>query len=297
MDSRVLRVLAAAPLALVISACDVRLGNLAGRATDEWTHTYPLAAGGQVRIGNTNGKVDIEGIDGNTVEIRAERVARGVTDTAAQELLPRIEIKEDISPDRVSVETARMSGIMFGASFEVRYHVRAPKSAVIDASNTNGLVTVTDFSGKVRAHTTNGGVTGKGLSGGVDAAATNGRVNIELAAVGSDRIALRTTNGGVSLTVPESAKADISASCTNGGISVTGVKLEISEQSRRRLEGKLNGGGTPIELHTTNGGVRLRSKASGDETSTDADDAEVKTVKTLKSLEPPKPPKPPNPER
>ena len=285
MDSRVLRVLAAAPLALVISACDVRLGNLAGRATDEWTHTYPLAAGDQVRIGNTNGKVDIEGIDGNTVEIRAERVARGVTDTAAQELLPRIEIKEDIRPDRVAVETGRMSGIMFGASFEVRYHVRAPKNAVIDASNTNGLVTVTDFSGKVRAHTTNGGVTGKGLSGGVDAAATNGRVNIELASVGSDRIALRTTNGGVSLTVPESAKAEatVSASCTNGGISVSGVKLEISEQSRRRLEGKLNGGGTPIELHTTNGGVRLRSKAAGDETITDADDAEAKTVKTLKS--------------
>jgi hypothetical protein len=45
----------------------------------------------------------------------------------------------------------------------------------------------------------------------------------------------------------------------------------------------LNGGGTPIELHTTNGGVRLRSKAAGDETSTDADDAEVKTVKTLKT--------------
>jgi len=292
MDSRVLRVLAAAPLALVISACDVRLGNLAGRATDEWTRTYPLAAGGQVRIGNTNGRVEIEGIDGNTVEVRAERVARGVTDTAAQELLPRIEIKEDIRPDRVSVETARMSGIMFGASFEVRYHVRAPKSAVIDASNTNGLVVVSDISGKVRAHTTNGGVTGKGLSGGVDAAATNGRVNIELAAVGQDRIALRTTNGGVSLTVPESAKADISASCTNGGISVTGVKLEISEQSRRRLEGKLNGGGTPIELRTTNGGVRLRSKTSGDEASTEDSD-----VKTFKSLEPPKPPKPPNPQR
>jgi Toastrack DUF4097 len=295
MDSRVLRVLAAAPLALVISACDVRLGNLAGRATEEWTHTYPLAAGGQVHIGNTNGKVEIEGTDGNTVEIRAEKIARGVTDTAARELLPRIEIKEDIRPDRVSVETARMSGIMFGASFEVRYYVRAPKNAVIDATNTNGRVTVSDINGKVRAQTTNGGVTGKGLSGGVDARATNGGVSIELAAVGSDRIALRTTNGGVSLTVPESAKADISASCTNGGISVTGVKLEISEQSRRRLEGKLNGGGTPIELHTTNGGVRLRSKTSGDETSTE--DSEVKTVKTLKSLEPPKPPKPPNPER
>ena len=280
MDSRVLRVLAAAPLALAITACDVRLGNLAGRATDEWTHTYPLTAGGQVHIGNTNGKIDIEGVDGNTVEIRAERVARGVTDTAARELLPRIEIKEDVRPDRVSVETARMSGILFGASFEVRYHVRAPKNAVIEASNTNGLVTVSDMSGKVVAHTTNGGVTGKGLSGGVDARATNGGVRIELASVGSERIALRTTNGGVTLTVPETAKADISASCTNGGISVSGVKLEISEQSRRRLEGKMNGGGTAIELHTTNGGVRLRSKTSEDETRTD--DAETKTVKTLK---------------
>ena len=282
MDLRVLRSLAAVPLALAVTACDLHLGNLAGRATDEWTHTYPLTAGGQVRIGNTNGKIEIEGIEGSTVEIRAERIARGVTDTAARELLPRIEIKEDIRPDRVSLETARISGIMFGAAFEVRYHVRAPQNAVIDVSNTNGLVTVNGMSGRVVAHTTNGGVTGKGLSGGVDARATNGGVNIELASVGSDRIALRTTNGGVTLTVPESAKADVSASCTNGGISVSGVKLEVSEQSRRRLEGKLNGGGTPIELHTTNGGVRLRSKAPEDEPRTESGQPDT-LPKTLKS--------------
>jgi hypothetical protein len=254
-------------LPLALAGCDLHLGSLAGRATDEWTHTYPLTPGGRVRIGNTNGKVEVEGVEGSTVEIRAERIARAVTDTAARELLPRIEIKEDIRPDRVSVETARLSGIMFGAAFEVRYHVRAPKDAVIDASNTNGLVTVSDLSGKVVAHTTNGGVTGKGLSGGVDARATNGGVNIELASIGSDRIVLRTTNGGVTLTVPESGKADISASCTNGGISVSGVKIEVSEQSRRHLEGKLNGGGTPIELHTTNGGVRLRTKTPDGEPS------------------------------
>jgi DUF4097 and DUF4098 domain-containing protein YvlB len=282
MDLRVLRSLAAVPLALAVTACDLHLGNLAGRATDEWTHTYPLTAGGQVRIGNTNGKIEIEGVEGSTVEIRAERIARGVTDTAARELLPRIEIKEDIRPDRVSLETARINGIMFGAAFEVRYHVRAPQNAVIDVSNTNGLVTVNGMSGKVVAHTTNGGVTGKGLSGGVDARATNGGVNIELASVGSDRIALRTTNGGVTLTVPESAKADVSASCTNGGISVSGVKLEVSEQSRRRLEGKLNGGGTPIELHTTNGGVRLRSKAPEDEPRTESGQPDT-LPKTLKS--------------
>jgi len=262
MDLRVSRALAVLLLPLGLAACDVRLGHLAGRATDEWTHSYPLAAGGTVRIGNTNGKVEVEGVDGSTVEIRAERVARAVLDEAARDLLPRIEIKEDVRPDRVSVETARMSGMMFGASFEVRYHVRAPKNAVIDAASTNGQVSVAGLSGKVVAHTTNGGVVGKALSGGVDARATNGGVNIELAAVGADPISLRTTNGGVTLTVPESAKADVSASCTNGGISISGVKLELSEHSRRRIEGKLNGGGTAIELHTTNGGVRLRTKDS-----------------------------------
>ena len=80
-----------------LAACDMPLGNLAGRATDEWTHTYPLTAGGEVRIGNTNGKIEIEGVDDRTVEVRAERIAKGVTDAAARELLPRIVIKEDIS--------------------------------------------------------------------------------------------------------------------------------------------------------------------------------------------------------
>ena len=30
-----------------------------------------------MRIVNTNGKVEIEGVDGSTVEVRAERIARG----------------------------------------------------------------------------------------------------------------------------------------------------------------------------------------------------------------------------
>src|SRR5215218_3925408 len=155
------------PLAFVLAGCDASLGHLTARATDEWTRSYPLDAGGEVRIVNTNGKIDIEGTDGSTVEVRAERIARGATDAAARELLPRIVIKEDIKPDRVWLETERMSGIMIGAAFEVRYHVRAPKRAVINVSNTNGQVALAALDGKVKAQTTNGGVNGRSLSGGV----------------------------------------------------------------------------------------------------------------------------------
>jgi hypothetical protein len=264
------------PVALLAGGCVGHM-DLIGRATDEWTHTYDLAPGGEIHIGNTNGKVEFEGVDGSKVEIRAERIARGVSDEAAKDLLDKIEIREDAKPDRISVVTGRISGIMIGASLEVRYHVKAPKNAVIDATNTNGQISLTGMNGKVTAHTTNGGVVGRNLTGGVDATSTNGGVNIELASIGPDRISLRTTNGGVTLTVPENAKADVTATCTNGGIQFSGVKMEVSEQSRRKLEGKLNGGGTPIELRTTNGGVRLRSKTPDNEP--EPENSRLKTLK------------------
>jgi hypothetical protein len=276
MDRAVSRRVAvlALPLALGLAGCDLSLGHLSARATDEWTHTYPLTPGGEIRIVNSNGLIDVEGVDGSTVEVRAERIAKGSTEAAAKELLPRIVIKEDAKPDRVSIETERMSGIMIGAGFEVRYHVRAPKNALVNVTNTNGLVSVKGLAGKVVAHTTNGGVKGSGLSGGVDARTTNGGVTIDMASLGADPILLETTNGGVTLALPEKAKATVTASCTNGGISVGSLdNFEVSEKSRRRLEGKLNGGGTSVELHTTNGGVRLRSRDTIN-TRTDTDTSE-----------------------
>jgi putative adhesin len=262
----------AVALAGAVSAC-VPIHDLAGRATDEWTRSYPLNAGGEFRVANTNGRIDIEGTGGSTVEVRAERIARGATDAAARELLPRIQIKEDATPDRVSLETERMSGILLGVSFEVRYHVRLPRHTTVTATNTNGQVVLTGLSGKVNARTTNGGVKGDALTGAVEARSTNGQVAIDLASVGSERIALHTTNGGVVLTLPELAKADLSASVTNGGISVGEFQnMEVGEKSRRRFEARLNGGGTSIELTTTNGGVRIRPRNSVSDTDQAAED-------------------------
>lgn len=255
------RLLPLLPL-IALAAC-VNIGPLTGRATDEWTRTYPLTAGGEVRVVNTNGRIDIEGVDGSTVEVRAERIARGVTDEAARELLPRVVIKEDVTPDRVSIETEHLNGIMIGTSFEVRYHVKAPKKAVVNATNTNGVIALNGLAGRVSARTTNGGVRGEALSGGVDARTTNGGVVVDLAAVTSDGARLHTTNGGVTLTIAESAKVDFSASVTNGGISIGEFQgLDVSEKSRRHFEARLNGGGPVIELTTTNGGVRIRPRNS-----------------------------------
>jgi len=262
VQRRLVTLLASAVLA---AACNMSLGNLTGRATDEWTHRYPLTAGGEVRVVNTNGRIEVEPGDEGGVEIRAERIARATTDAGARELLPRIAIKEDVAPDRVSIQTERMSGLMIGAAFEVRYHVRAPRNAVVNMTNTNGQIALTGLAGKVIAHTTNGAVAGKNLTGAVEARTTNGTVNLDFASLASERVSARTTNGSVVLALPTDAKADVTASWTNGGINVApDLKLEVIDRSRRRFEGRMNGGGTAIELETTNGGIRLRPRAAAE---------------------------------
>jgi DUF4097 and DUF4098 domain-containing protein YvlB len=244
------------PVALAIAACDATF-ELAGRATDEWTRSYPLADGGQLQISNTNGIVEIEGVTGSTVDVRAERVAHATTDSAARELLSRIVIKEDVTPTRISLESERISSFLTGVGYEVHYHVRAPKNTVVRATTTNGRILLHVLSGKIAAATTNGSISGDALTGGITASSTNGRVDLELAEIGAGEVDLRTTNGQVSLTLPVDARADLDASVTNGAISVTGVKFEASDQSRRHVAGRINGGGTPITASTTNGAIRI----------------------------------------
>jgi hypothetical protein len=62
------------------------------------------------------------------------------------------------------------------------------------------------------------------------------------------------------LRLPSDAKATISASITNGGIDYSGLSLDTTEASRRRLEGRMNGGGAPVRIEGTNGGIVIASR-------------------------------------
>jgi hypothetical protein len=60
--------------------------------------------------------------------------------------------------------------------------------------------------------------------------------------------------------VPASIKARLSARVSNGAITTEGLTVAVAEQSRRRLDGTLGGGGPLIRLETTNGAVQIRGK-------------------------------------
>ena len=75
---------------------------------------------------------------------------------------------------------------------------------------------------------------------------------------------LVTTNGGVHLTMPENYAARVETGTTNGGFTSNIVGLSVDNKARprpRTVTADINGGGAPIRVMTTNGGVRITSEA------------------------------------
>jgi len=187
---------------LLAGGCHGPMGTLAGQASDEWVRSYELRPDGEIQVSVANGSIDLEGYDGQTVEVRAERSARAVTDEAARDLVSKIAIDEEVSPDRVAIRTEGISGLLIGVSYQVKYYVRAPHSVVARMRVTNGVVSAKHFSGHLIATTTNGGIVGEELGGKLEGRSTNGTVRIALREVAPAGVSLRTTNGRVDLSLP-----------------------------------------------------------------------------------------------
>lgn len=235
-----------------------------GKAQDEWTRSYRIESGGQLEIINVNGRITAEAGDGPEVEVKAERTVRAMNDETAREQLAKLEMREETSDSRVRIEVRapRASGL---GGHEIRWVVTVPKGVNVDLRTVNGGVMMTGLQGDVRARSTNGAVKGTALNAAsLDASVTNGGVVIDLASLpATGTFDLKAVNGGVSLTLPGEARADLTARCVNGAIRVTDLELQLEgEQSRRRVAGKLNGGGARINLETTNGGVKVDKSAS-----------------------------------
>jgi Toastrack DUF4097 len=257
---RIVGLLAVAAAAVGLAACDVVISSLdlKGRAEDQWTRSYPIAANGEVEIVNTNGGIDVTGGGGTQVEVTAERTAKGMTDEDAKKLLGQLQAVEDVSAGRVHVEMKAPAGE--SGHLEVMYHVKAPSGVSVRLRTTNGGIQIATVAGAVNADVTNGTIRGTDLGGAVEATSVNGSVRLEVRAVAPGGIRAETVNGTIDLSMPTSVKADVDARCLNGRISVDGLTLESQDSTRRYLSGRLNGGGPKVALDTTNGSVKINGK-------------------------------------
>jgi formylmethanofuran dehydrogenase subunit C len=256
--------LVVALLATVTAGCDIVTADLRSEETARWQKTYTLDASGRVEIDNVNGRIRVEPGEGNTVDVTALKKARGATPEQAKASLERASIVESVTGGVIKVETriARTSGISFnGGNLQVEYTLKVPAGAEVRLTTVNGGIEVTGLKGRVTAETTNGGVETRDVSGQLHATTTNGGLDIDLASVADGGVRLECTNGGIKVRLPRDAKATISASITNGGISAGDLPIDATgENTRRRLNGRMNGGGPRLQIEGTNGGITLTGR-------------------------------------
>jgi bifunctional DNA-binding transcriptional regulator/antitoxin component of YhaV-PrlF toxin-antitoxin module len=263
--SRPVRVALVIPALVALSGCDIAMADLKIKETAEWRKSYDLQPGGRVEISNVNGRIQVEPSGNNTVEVVAVKTARGATSEAAKESLGRIEITEESSPASVRIETKiqRGSGMFNHGGGEVAYTVRVPSGADLKFTTVNGGIDVERVSGRISVETVNGGIVARDVDAGSLAATTvNGGVEVALSRMPDGGVKLGCTNGGIKVRLPADAKADISVRVVNGGIDVDAdaLRIQSSEKSRRRFEGRMNGGGPRMDIEGTNGGIQISAR-------------------------------------
>jgi len=248
----------------VLGACDVTIKDgdvsfdqLHGRATQEWSRQYPLAAGGRVEVVNSNGDIEVGVGKAGGVEVAALLSARAMTDERAKELLSGAKIEESATPEHIKLATVRGNR---SGGLEVSYRLTVPPDARVEMTGNNARVKVDGLRGHVKAMVANGAVELTGLRGSVDAASVNGSVSVKMAEV-TGRVRLESTNGRIALEVPKDTKATLNARSVNGGITVTGLTAQEATGRRiRNLESVLNGGGPEIDVRVTNGRITIEGK-------------------------------------
>jgi DUF4097 and DUF4098 domain-containing protein YvlB len=147
----------------------------------------------------------------------------------------------------------------------------------IDLHTGDGSIRVDKLRGDIKLRTGDGSIEAQGLDGKVTADSGDGHIKLEgrfdglniktgdgsvEARVGNgSRMnsgwTIRTGDGSVDMTLPGDLQANIDASTGDGHISL-GMPVTVEGSfSNSQIHGKMNGGGQPLVIHTSDGSIRL----------------------------------------
>jgi Putative adhesin len=251
-------------LALLLNSALARAWDNDGPVvTEEFHHTYPLAADGRIELENINGAVHITAWDRN--EVKVDAVKRAHDDAQLKD----IEIRINAHNYSISIGTHYRERNEGGDGEHnnpgsVEYTLTVPRKARLDEIKLiNGALEIAGVQGEVRASCINGRLTARGLGGEAKLATINGKLdaNFEHPAA---RLELSSVNGSIDLTLPSDAKASIEANTVHGGIDNDfGLHTNDHRFVGHDLRGELGGGGAEIRLRNVNGTIDIHHASDG----------------------------------
>ena len=123
-----------------------------------------------------------------------------------------------------------------------------------------GSIRIGKVEGTVNAHTSGGSVTVEEVMGTIDASTSGGSVSASISKQPEGDCSLKTSGGTVTVRLAKNIKVDVDAKTSGGRVhSDFPVTMEVrGEISKRKLQGKINGGGPELFLRTSGGSIKIK---------------------------------------
>lgn len=251
------------PAAVSKGFCDSDHFSNGDRVTFRDLRETTMPATGDLTVdAGRNGGVKVHGENRTDILVRACVQAWGSTDAEAKSLASGIRISTG--------STVKAEG-SDDEKWAVSYEIAVPRNTDLKLTAHNGGIVITSVEGRLEFQTMNGGVMLADVAGDVRGRTTNGGVKVSLSGNSwkGSGLDVQTTNGGVKISMPESYAANIETGTVNGGfksdipaLNITTENIKGDEYSRpraKKISTSFNGGGAPLKISTTNGGVVISS--------------------------------------
>jgi len=240
---------------------------------DDWSKTYDLTGKPELRVRAHDANLRIETWDQSKIEAhvatRGWHIGNG-----------GLEIVEHQQGNAVELELRQPHHAHFSIGIDARrieLEIRMPRRAKIivrsgdgavfakgvegelDFTTNDGHLELVDVDGSLRAHTSDGAVRVSGRFDVLELSTSDGRVEVEARPSSQLREPwdIRSSDGSVILRIPGDLAADIALHTSDGSIT-TNIPLVVEGSfGGHDIQGKINGGGNRLTVHTSDGSVTL----------------------------------------
>jgi hypothetical protein len=217
--------------------------------------THLNTSGGGIEINNLNGEQHFNTSGGGlelkslTGKIDGRTSGGGISITDAKDDI-------DLETSGGGIEATRCSGQIrlntSGGSIELK-----DLSGKINASTSGGNVDAEKISGELVTHTSGGNISLESMRGSLEASTSGGNIDVQILETGK-YVKLGNSGGSVHLEVPKGKGFDLNIH--GDGVHTEGLSNFSGSLEKESINGTVNGGGMPIDIHAGSGGVTLALK-------------------------------------
>lgn len=242
-------------------------GDRGSRGNRNWQESYrwvgPIKAMQWVWIRNTNGPVEVELSEGDSLVVVADKSSRrsdpddveiraiehdGTVTICA---MWHATVMECGREGEYRMKDQRKSDVA------VRFRILLPRGVRLNASTVNGPVDADGVESTLNLSTVNGRIHAH-TNHPIRASTVNGSIEATMGSLlGDGAVELKTVNGSISAELPAGLNAELDASTVSGRVSTELPIQLVGRVSPRNVKARIGTGGRLLTLSTVNGSIEI----------------------------------------